>query len=138
MGEIWVSGEQALEAFQEAYEAGRRLGLGRDQELRTLAQKALVASRWVGSVSLQYDAEQSRALRRELRGLRTEASTDRARLLGLLAESFLGSMQQPPSADDIENAAETSAQAVELASRLGDVDLVSASLDARIQRRGSG
>ena len=38
------------EHLDHGHDAGR-LGLGRDQELRTLAQKALVASRWVGSVS---------------------------------------------------------------------------------------
>jgi predicted ATPase/class 3 adenylate cyclase len=131
LGEIWVGGQQALGAFQKAYEAGRKLGLGRDQELRTLAQKALVASRWAGSVSVRYEPEQSRTLRMELRELRAEASTDRARLLGLLAEAFLATpAHEHPSADDIEDAAGTSAQAFELASRLGEVDLISASLDA--------
>jgi len=130
LGEIWVGGEQALGAFQKAYEAGRKLGLGPDQELRTLAQKALVASRWVGSVSVRYEPEQIRALRRELRELRMGASTDRARLLGLLAEAFLTAAQEPPSAEDIKDAAGTATQALELASRLGDVDLISASLDA--------
>jgi class 3 adenylate cyclase len=137
LGEIWVSGQQALGAFQKAYETGLELRLGRDQELRTLAQKSLVASRWVGSVSVQYDAEQSRELRRELRQLRTEATSDRARLLGLLAETFLASMQDRPSAEDIEDAAATSAQAVDLASRLGDVDLMSASLDAEFSVAGA-
>ena len=138
LGEIWVGGQQALGAFQKAYEAGRRLGLGRDQELRTLAQKALVASRWAGSVSVRYEPEQSRALRRELRELRAEATTDRARLLGLLAEAFLATTaQEHPSADDIEDAAGTSTQAFELASRLGDVDLISASLDAEFGVAGA-
>ena len=137
LGEIWVGGQQAHGAFQKAYEAGRKLGLGRDQELRTLAQKALVASRWVGSVSVRYEPEQSRALRRELRELRTEASTDRARLLGLLAEAFLASAQEHPSAEDIEDAAGTTTQALELASRLGDVDLISASLDAEFSVAGA-
>lgn len=132
LGEIWVGGQQAVGAFQKAHEAGRKLGLGRDQELRTQAQKALVASRWAGSVSIRYEPEQSRALRRELRELRAEASTDRARLLGLLAEAFLATTaQEHPSADDIEDAAGTATQAFELASRLGEVDLISASLDAK-------
>lgn len=137
LGEIWVSGEHALIAFQKAYEAGLELGLGRDQQLRTLAQKALVASRWVGSVNVRYAPEQSRALRRELRELRAEATTDRARLLGLLAESFLAGMQEQPPPEDIQEAAATSGQALELASRLGDVDLISASLDAEFGVAGA-
>lgn len=64
--------------------------------------------------------------------MRSEATTDRARLLGLLAEAFLATTaQEHPSADDIEDAAGTSTQAFELASRLGEVDLISASLDAQ-------
>jgi class 3 adenylate cyclase len=137
LGEVWVGGEQALVAFQKAYEAGLELGLGRDQELRTLAQKSLVASRWVGSVSVQYDAAQSRALRRELRNLRMEATSDRAKLLGMLAEVFLSGMMDRPSAEDIEEGAAISAQAVDLASRLGDVDLISAALDGEFSVAGA-
>ena len=137
LGEIWVGGEQALGAFQKAYDAGRKLGLGPDQELRTLAQKALVASRWAGSVSVRYELEHSRALRRELRDLRMEASTDRARLLGLLAESFLATTQEHPEAQDILAASGITSQALELASESGDVDLISASLDAEFSVVGA-
>jgi hypothetical protein len=46
-------------------------------------------------------------------------------------------MQERPSAEDIQDAAATSAQAFELASRLGDVDLISASLDAEFGVAGA-
>jgi hypothetical protein len=58
-------------------------------------------------------------------------------LLGLLAEAFLATAQEHPSAEDIKDAAGTTAQALELASRLGDVDLISASLDAEFSVAGA-
>ncbi|MEO7664051.1 MAG: hypothetical protein ABIV26_02925, partial [Candidatus Limnocylindrales bacterium] len=131
LGEVWVGGEQALEAFERAYELGREFGLGAEQELRTLAQAVLVAARWSGSVGVVRAPDEVQRRMARLRQLGTDpALSDRTRLLGQLAVSFSTSTSGAPGGDDLPAARTAAERALELARRLDDPDLNSAALDA--------
>jgi class 3 adenylate cyclase len=129
LGTVWVSGDQAVDAFDRAHAIGRQLGLGPDQALRTLAQRLIVASRWVGSVSQSYSDDEIRALISQLGGLISDASDDRAIVFGRLAEAFLPGAMSDPDPDSMAAAKVSAAKALALAERLDDQDLQSAALD---------
>jgi len=131
LGEIWAGGDQGLEAFDRANELGRKLGLGAEQELRTLAQAEIVAARWAGSVGQQRSADEVDRRFDRLRELVTQPFADRARLLGHLALAFGGASVTDSSRLLGLDAARISADtALEIARATDEADLMSASLDA--------
>ncbi len=132
LGEIWVGGEQALEAFERANDLGRELGLGPEQEIRTLAQGVIVGARWSGSVGAgRAAAEIERRLSRVGELITDEALSDRARLLGQLALVFgPTNFSRAPSRQLLVSTRIAADQALALAHRLDDPDLLSAALDA--------
>ena len=131
LGEIWAGGDQGVEAFDKANELGRQLGLGEEQELRTLAQSAIVDARWAGSVSQRRSVEEGERRFDRLRVLVAQPFSERARLLGYLALSFgPANLLDLPGPDVIEAARVSANQALELARALDDPDGISAALDA--------
>jgi class 3 adenylate cyclase len=131
LGEIWAGGDQGVEAFDKANALGRELGLGEEQELRTLAQSAIVDSRWAGSVSQKRPVEENERRFERLRVLGAQPFSDPARLLGYLALAFgPANLLDVPTAALLEGARASAKQALELARRIDDPDGISAALDA--------
>ena len=129
LGQIWVGNDQGLRAFERALALGRELGLGPDQELRTMAQSMIVVSRWSGSIGLDFSALLKRFDR--LRELVQHPDTSvRSRALGNLAIGFgapRGVLLLEEAMDPDRAALDA---ALELARELDDADLMSAALDA--------
>ncbi|HEY8633296.1 MAG TPA: hypothetical protein VIL50_09085, partial [Candidatus Limnocylindrales bacterium] len=76
-----------------------------------------------------YSDDEIRALISQLGGLISNASDDRAIVLGRLAEAFLPGAMSDPDPDAIAAAMTSAAEALTLAERLDDQDLQSAALD---------
>lgn len=130
LGQVWVGGDQAIEAYERAHVLGKERQMGPDQELRTLAQAVIVAARWSGSVSRR-DGEEARAgWRSELLRLVDLATSDRARLLGRLALAFGPVVVDQPPPEEMAVAVSDAAAALAIARRIDDADLISAALDA--------
>ena len=129
LGQIWVGNDQGLRAFERALALGQELGLGPDQELRTMAQSMILISRWSGSIGLDISSLLKRFDRlRELR--RRDGISDRSRALGNLALGF-GAPRGQLLDEKVEPDAAALDVAVDLGRRLDDPNLVSAALDAR-------
>jgi len=130
LGQIWVGNDQGLRAFERALALGLELGLGPDQELRTLAQSMIVISRWSGSIGLDFSGFLQRFGRiRELTA-RPDVSV-RSRVLGDLALG-LGSPRGSLLLDEsVEPDSAALEEGLALARELDDPDLISACLDAQ-------
>ena len=131
LGEVWVGGEQALEAFEHAYELGRRLNLGSDQQLRALSQILIVRFRYAGSVADRSSHVAIRDRLDEVRGLLKTSPSARARMLGTLAVAFSASGPDIASPEQIAVAKQASIEAIDLAAELDDPDALSGAYDAR-------
>jgi class 3 adenylate cyclase len=138
IGEAWVGGDQALDAFEEAHRLSVETGAGPDQVLRTLSQVGIVLGRWTGSLSVRPTDDEFGELSGRIVGLRSGSSEPRAIALSLLAESFLSSAMLRRSGDGragweataVPRAAEAATEALEFAERHGLGDLMSSTLDA--------
>ncbi|HKB28940.1 MAG TPA: adenylate/guanylate cyclase domain-containing protein [Candidatus Limnocylindrales bacterium] len=130
LGQVWGGGDQGVTAFDTAYDLGKQLGLGRDQELRTLAQSMIIRSRWAGSIASRISAEETAARFAEIERLLPLATTDRARVLGWLGISFSANIRNTPDPRELEISATAAASALEVARSIDDPDLISAALDA--------
>jgi hypothetical protein len=128
LGQIWVGNDQGLRAFERALALGQELGLGPDQELRTMAQSMIVVSRWSGSIGPDVTSLVRRLDRiRELVAL--DGISVRSQALGYLALGFgapgsLRAWDARPDASALE-------VALDLARKMDDPELVSAALDAK-------
>ena len=128
LGQIWVGGDQAVEAFKRANALGRELGLGTDQDLRTLAQAAIVIGRWGASLAAADPADVVIDRFARLRDLVTREVSERALLFGTLALAMgTGTSRGAAIVPADTEAGET---ALAIARRLDDPDLISAALDA--------
>ncbi len=130
LGQMWTGGDQGVEAFDQAYELGRELGLGPDQELRALSQSMIIRSRWIGSIAARMDEAEVDRRVVEMQRLIPLATTDRARALGWLGLAFTANLPNRPSAAAIAESADAAKQALELARRIDDPEMISAALDA--------
>jgi predicted ATPase/class 3 adenylate cyclase len=133
LGQVWVGGDQALEAFDRAYELTRELRMGPDHELRTLAQWLIVHTRWTGSVSAPADPDERERRYRELERIVSEAGNAISERSHLLAELALGFRTMPIDRPDPEASAMAAVHAehaLAKAEEVGDADLLSAALDA--------
>ncbi len=130
LGDAWITGDQAVEAYERAYTLGGEFGLGADQQLRTLAQKTIVETRWLGSVTRRYEDRELRTFVGELAEMDRTASDERSRGMGLLAQAFLPGAMESRDQADVDGGRRAADRALELGTRLGDVDLQSAALDA--------
>jgi class 3 adenylate cyclase len=129
LGQIWVGNDQGLRAFERALALGQELGLGPDQELRTMAQSLIVVSRWSGSIGLDFSALLKRFDRlREL--VQHPDASVRSRALGNLAIGFGAPRGVLVLHEAVEPDRAALDVALELARELDDPDLISAVLDA--------
>src|SRR6185369_12086637 len=129
LGQIWTGGDQGAEAFERAWQLGRELGLGPDQELRTLAQAMTVRARWTGSVG--HRLEQSEVDRRfaRIEELLAATESDLARLHGELSLSFRQMTNNFSDEAELRRDAAWGARALESARAIGQPDLLSAAFD---------
>jgi class 3 adenylate cyclase/tetratricopeptide (TPR) repeat protein len=135
IGQIWNGGDQGAEAFDRAWQLGRELGLGADQELRTLAQGMTVRARWVGSVGLRMADEEVDRRYARIEALLETTTSDLARLHGELSLSFrtmisVRTAQRLIEEAGLERDAAWAARALESARKVGQPDLLSAAFDA--------
>jgi class 3 adenylate cyclase len=131
LGEIWSGGDQGVEAFDRANELGLELGLGEEQELRTLAQAVIAAARWVGSLGNRRPPEEVRSRIDRVRELVAKPFPDRALYLGHLALTFgpANFSDRPAPPETLAPARTSAMRALELARSLDDADAISAALD---------
>jgi class 3 adenylate cyclase len=131
LGQIWNSGEQSAEAFERAYDLGRELGLGVEQELRTLGQAMTVRARWTGSIGRQLTAPEQSRRYDEIERLLSAVADEQARVHGLLAMSFRTmSINDVASEEELATGARWAAEALALARKLDQPELISSALDA--------
>lgn len=131
LGQIWLGGEQALDAFERANALANAQGRGPEMDLRTLAQAVIVRTRWTGSVGVQQGSEEGARRIARIEALMREPLSDRARLLGSLGVAFgSANLSDAPDAAALAKSAVAAGQALEIARRLDDPDSISAALDA--------
>ena len=130
LGQIWTGGDQGAEAFERAWTLGRELGLGPEQELRTLAQAMTVRARWTGSVGHRLTEEEGNLRYARVEELLASATTDLARLHGELSLSFRQMMHNFSDETELQRDAAWAGRAIESARRIGQPDLISAAFDA--------
>jgi class 3 adenylate cyclase len=130
LGQIWVGGDQAAEAFERAHALGLEQQLGPDQELRTLSQALIVRTRWTGSVAARIDLPEFDRRYLEVDRLLAASTSPVARLYGQLAIAFRPMLLDLPSPEDISAARAASDIAIDMARQLDDPELLSASMDA--------
>ena len=135
LGDIYLFGIPAIEAYATAARLGRELGRPADFVLRAMSGQLMVLGRWAGSVGTQAEEDEVRALLDEVRATRVVASDRRAIGMSLVAESFLpiraitdGAI--PYSSYDLGPAREPAQQAAAIARDLDDPELLSAALDS--------
>jgi len=130
VGQIWTGGDQGAEAFERAWELGLQLGLGPEQELRTLAQAMTVRARWVGSVGRQISVEELERRYARIEELTEATPSDLARLHGELALSFRHMTKPVADEAELRLDGKWAARALASARRLDLPDLLSAAYDA--------
>jgi class 3 adenylate cyclase/tetratricopeptide (TPR) repeat protein len=130
LGQIWSGGDQGAEAFERAWELGLELGLGPDQELRTLSQAMTVRARWTGSVGHRLpEAEANRRFDR-VEELLQNTTSDLARLHGEIALSFRQMINNFSDETELRRDAAWAKRAIATAQKIGQPDLLSAAYDA--------
>jgi class 3 adenylate cyclase len=130
LGQIWSGGDQGAEAFDRAWELGRKLGLGLDQELRTLAQAMTVRARWTGSVGRRLSEEESDGRYAAIERLLETTTSDLARLHGELALGFRQMLNNFSDEAGLQRDAVWAQRALASARAIGQPDLMSAAVDA--------
>jgi class 3 adenylate cyclase len=130
LGQIWTSGDQGAEAFERAWRLGKELGLGPDQELRTLAQEMTLRARWTGSVGHRLDQAEADGRFARIEELLGSTDSDIARLHGELSLSFRQMMNNFSDEVELQRDASWAARAIESARAIGQPDLMSAAFDA--------
>jgi class 3 adenylate cyclase len=130
LGQIWSGGDQGAEAFDRAWELGRELGLGSEQELRTLAQAMTLRARWTGSVGRRLAREEGDRRFARIEELLATTTSDLARLHGELSLGFRQMMNNFSDEAELQRDAAWAARAIASAREIGQVDLLSAAFDA--------
>jgi class 3 adenylate cyclase len=130
LGQIWTGGDQGADALEQAWRQGRELGLGADQELRTLGQAMVARSRWLGSIGRRLDETEKDRRYGEIAHLLEGDRSDIARFHGQLALGFRPGLSDLTTPSDIDEAERWALLAIETARKLGQPDLLSAALDA--------
>ena len=130
LGQIWSGGDQGAEALERAWQLGRELALGPEQELRTLGQAMVVRARWLGSIGQRLDDDEKARRYEEIGRLLDADISELARFHGQLAIAFRASMGDTIVQPDLEEGELWAERAIATARRLGQADLLSAALDA--------
>jgi tetratricopeptide (TPR) repeat protein len=135
LGDIYLFGSPAIEAYATAARLGRELGRPADFVLRAMSGQLMVLGRWSGSVGTPAEEEEIRSLLDDVRATRAVASDRRAIGSSLVAESFLPIREITGGATlyssiDLASAREHAQQAAAIARELDDPELLSAALDS--------
>jgi class 3 adenylate cyclase len=138
-----TSGETSVEAYTNALRLGRETGRPVDQQLRALAGRLTMYTRFQGSISRRPSEEELNRMRAEGQLLMSRAKDERAIAAFLAADAFvpfwLGAGGVVPSEEQVAHAESEGQRALEIGERLDDARLISASLDALASmRQGAG
>ena len=133
LGDMYVGGPEALEAYEKALELGRLRGWPPDDQLRLIANELTVTTRWHGTMQRGVD-ERIRKLAAEGEQLLGAATDDRGRARFLIARSYVAADGKDHAEDPVdvatrERARRSAFEGIEIARRLDDVKLISAGLD---------
>jgi hypothetical protein len=131
VGSVWSGGEQATDAMARALQLGRELGLGANQELRTLGKLITLRARWTGSIGRQVDGAERDREYAEVERLLDGDVDDDARVHGLLAMGFrpMSVGYTNASMTDLGTSHGWAQQALALARKLDDPDTISSAVD---------
>ncbi|HKB29002.1 MAG TPA: AAA family ATPase, partial [Candidatus Limnocylindrales bacterium] len=130
LGDVLISGDEALEAYDAATRAAKAAGRETDDLLRLLSSQLLVMTRWHGSVAT-FDAERVRGLLAEAQALVPSSADPRQQARFEIATAFLPHLHHGETTPaEIEAAKDAGNRAVEYARRVGDPNLISEALDS--------
>jgi class 3 adenylate cyclase/tetratricopeptide (TPR) repeat protein len=133
LGQTQLGGDEGIGAFARAYELGRELGRSPDFLLLALALRLTAMTRWFASVARQPTLDEFDRLTAEARELLEVASDEHARAVFYVSEAFvpfwLANLGRSASPAVLAHAEESARRGLEIAERLGDVQLLSAALD---------
>lgn len=130
LGQIWSGGDQGAEAFERAWRLVRELGLGPEDELRTLGQAMIVRARFTGSIGARLSEDESNRRYADIERLLATAKTDAARVQGELALGFRQMLNNFSDAEELDRDAAWAARAMETARAIGQPELIGVAFDA--------
>jgi class 3 adenylate cyclase len=130
LGDVLISGDEALDAYEAATRAAKAESRGADDILRLLASQLLVMTRWHGSVA-SYDPQRVLGLVDEARALAPVSTDPRQQARFEIATAFLLHIHHGETTpEEIEAAKAAGNRAVTYARQVGDPNLISEALDA--------
>ena len=130
LGDVLMSGDEALDAYDAATRAAKAASRGPDDLLRLYASQLLVMTRWHGSVAT-FDAQRVLGLVGEAQALAIASTDPRQQARFEIATAFLPHLHHgETTAEEIEAAKAAGTRAVEYARRVGDPNLISEALDS--------
>lgn len=129
LGDVMVSGDEAIAAYAEALRLARELGRPPDQVLGLLARELLVWTRWTGSVAKAASGRVDDLIR-EGEALLPATDDPREQARFRIAQSFRSTMSVGPGPDEVAAAEIAAREALDLARSIDDADLQSLAYDA--------
>jgi len=130
LGDVFIAGDEAIEAYDAALMAARKLGRGPNQIVEIITSQLLVWTRWHGSVAAGMPDNIDRLIA-EANGLLPGVTDRRQQARFEMAKAFLPHMHHGETTPDQLEAARTAGErALALAKEIGDPDLTSAAYDA--------
>jgi class 3 adenylate cyclase len=131
MGDVQLDGEKSMRSYREALRLLRELDAPADDQLRVLGRLLTVLTRTQGSVATRPSVDEMRQLRAEGEALAARATDQRSLATFLVGRAFLPFWNAVfASPDELDRAEAAAQQALEIARRLDDADMMSAALDA--------
>lgn len=134
LGDMSISGEFVVEAYQTALRLCREQHRPPQQELRVLASLLSQYMRYQGSVASRPSEAALTDLRGDARAVAAAVTDERTISFYRAADAFfpfwITGTARLPSADELAEANESATQALEVARRLDDANLQSMALDA--------
>jgi class 3 adenylate cyclase/tetratricopeptide (TPR) repeat protein len=130
LGEVFIAGEEAIDAYETALVAARARGRSPDQELGLIAAQLVVWTRWHGSVGTD-NLDRLERLIAEGNAI-LPATTDRRKQARFqVAQAFMSALHHGATTDAEVAAATSAANAgLALARSIDDVNLMSEAYDA--------
>jgi class 3 adenylate cyclase len=134
LGNIAEAAEVAIEAHRNALRLCREQGRSSRQQLEILAAILMMSMRMQGAVANRLSEPQMEELRRDAKTIAAQVDDEKTLALYHAAEGFFPFWITPtgrvPTAEELANAMASAGRALEVARRLGDVNLQSMALDA--------
>jgi class 3 adenylate cyclase/tetratricopeptide (TPR) repeat protein len=129
LGDVLVSGDEAINAYDEAGRLARELGRPPDQVLGLVARELLVWTRWTGSVAGQRPGRVDELIR-EGDALLPATTDVREQARFRIARAFRATMTPGSTPDEIAASETAAREALNLARSIDDADLQSLAYDA--------